>query len=413
MTRPVRALVFSTLYPSSARPLHGIFVETRLRELLKLDNVQARVVAPVAWFPSRHPHWGVFARLSATPAAEVRHGIHVLHPRYPLLPKIGMNVAPPALALAAVPALRQMRREGFDFDIIDAHYYYPDGVAAALLARWFKRPLVITARGSDINQIAHFALPRAMMRWAAGVASRSICVSAALAQALCAIGVPQSAITVVRNGVDAARFRPTDRGEARRQLGMEYQPLLLSVGNLVEVKRHHLTIRALASILHDFPHAGLAIVGEGPQRQALERCAHEAGVQDRVHFAGQVDNECLWRWYNAADLTVLASEREGLPNVLLESMACGTPVLASRVGGVTEVVDSDEVGCTVDMDDAADLAMAALTQLRRPRNRDTVRRHALARSWTETSRRLVELLEACAAAPGTTGQTEIHDASGR
>jgi glycosyltransferase involved in cell wall biosynthesis len=413
VSRPIRLLVFSTLYPSSTRPIHGIFVEARLRELLAAGGVQARVVAPVPWFPFRSPHWGAFARLASTPATEHRHGITVMHPRYPLPPKVGMHVAPLALALGALPALGQLRREGFDFDLIDAHYYYPDGVAAALLARWFSRPLIITARGSDINQIGRYALPRTMMRWAAKAAFRSICVSAALAEAMTAMGVPRNAISVVRNGVDASRFRPMDRAEVRRGLGVVDDPLIIAVGNLVEAKRHHLVIAALASIRPEFPGAGLAIVGEGPLGPALQRSAREAGVADRVRFVGRVDQEHLCRWYNAADLTVLASEREGLPNVLLESMACGTPVLASRVGGVPEAIDSEEVGCAVDVADAATLAAAMRAQLRRHRDRDVVRRHALTRSWAETSRSLAEILHSCVAASRATGRSEVSGAADR
>jgi len=164
--RPIRTLLFSTLYPSSVRPGHGIFVETRLRELLQSGQVATQVVAPVPWFPSTNPRYGDYARMAATPAQEVHNGISVLHPRYLLPPKVGMSLAPFLLALGALPTLKKIIRSGFDFDVIDAHYYYPDGVAAALLARYFNKPLVVTARGSDVNLIANFAVPRSLMRWA-------------------------------------------------------------------------------------------------------------------------------------------------------------------------------------------------------------------------------------------------------
>ena len=122
MTRLVRTLLFSTLYPSSVRPLHGIFVETRLLELLKSGQVETRVVAPVPWFPSRHPRWGAYASYANTPKRERRNGVDVLHPRYLLLPKVGMTSAPLLMALAAAPSVRQLLDEGFDFDLIDAHY---------------------------------------------------------------------------------------------------------------------------------------------------------------------------------------------------------------------------------------------------------------------------------------------------
>ncbi|HEX9173229.1 MAG TPA: glycosyltransferase family 4 protein, partial [Telluria sp.] len=147
----MKILTFSTLFPNSEKPGHGIFVETRLRHLVASGQVEARVVAPVPWFPSAHPRFGQYARQARVPRAELRHGIAVSHPRYPVLPKIGMNVAPLLLAQAVKPAIARLLDEGFDFDLIDAHYFYPDGVAAAMLARHFNKPLVITARGSDIT----------------------------------------------------------------------------------------------------------------------------------------------------------------------------------------------------------------------------------------------------------------------
>jgi glycosyltransferase involved in cell wall biosynthesis len=389
-----RVVLFSTLYPSASRPGHGVFVETRLRALLGSGQIDARVVAPVPWFPSTHPRWGAYARLAATPRREVHHGIEVVHPRYALPPKVGMLLAPLLLALAARGALSRLRREGFDFDLIDAHYYYPDGVAAALLARWFARPLVITARGSDVNQIGALALPRRMMRWASRVAVRSVCVSAALAERLRTLGVAGESIVVLRNGVDAERFVPVERAHARRQLGLAFEPLLLSVGNLLEVKRHDLVIRSLARLRQQHARAGLAIVGDGPLRAALGEAAREAGVADAVHFAGQVDQAELCNWYSAADLLILASSREGWPNVLLESMACGTPVLASAVGGVPEIVDNDSVGSVVPIARADDVADAALSRLQKRADRDAIRRHALARSWDETSRGQLQLFAA-------------------
>ena len=165
MSDHVKVLTFSTLFPSSVRPGHGIFVETRLRELVQSGKVQSRVVAPVPWFFSTHPRYGEYARMAETPSREIYNGIDVLHPRYFIPPKVGMNMAPLALAMGSMPAVKRLLTEGFDFDLIDAHYYYPDGVAAALLGRYFQKPFTVTARGSDLNLISQYALPRRMMQW--------------------------------------------------------------------------------------------------------------------------------------------------------------------------------------------------------------------------------------------------------
>jgi teichuronic acid biosynthesis glycosyltransferase TuaC len=383
MSRTVRTLLFSTLYPSSARPGHGIFVETRLRELLKTGSVQARVVAPVPWFPSSHPRFGDYARLARTPAAEVWNGIEVLHPRYPLIPKLGMSTAPFAMAVASLGSLRRLIRDGFDFDVIDAHYYYPDGVAAALLAKWLGKPLIITARGSDLNLIAQHAWPRRLMRWAAGQATASVGVSAALARRLMELGAPEARVHVLRNGVDTERF--SMRPDARQRLGITGTPLILSVGNLLPVKRHALIIEAFGALRQKAPRARLAIVGGGPLRAELAAQIAERGLAEAVDLVGPVPQELLAYWYSAADLLVLASSREGWPNVLLEAFACGTPVLASRVGGVPEVVTSATLGSAVPFNTASELTDALMSALERQPDRKQIRAHALGMGWAQIS----------------------------
>lgn len=392
MDRPLRVLVFTTLFPSEVRPQHGIFVETRLRELCRRHRVEARVIAPVAWFPSRHPRWGLYAQLAATPAREQRHGLDVLHPRYLLPPRVGMTVAPLLLALGAVGAVRRLVKEGFDFDVVDAHYFYPDVVAAALIARWFGRPFAATARGTDLNLIADHAAPRYMMRWAARQASACIGVSAALGRRLRDLGAPDSSVEVLPNGVDCDQFRPEPAAAARTRLRLPASgPVILSVGNLVELKRHRLLLEAFAVIRARYPQAVLAIVGEGPLRASLRSRAEALGLGEALVLPGAVEQAQLRWWYSAADLSVLASSREGWPNVLLESMACGTPVLASRVGGVPEIVVDATLGRTFATDSAEVLAAALDEALAVSWDRAAVRAHALSCSWERTSRRQAEL----------------------
>ena len=115
----IKILTFSTLFPNSVRPGHGIFVETRLRELLGSGQVDVRVVAPVPWFFSKKPRWGEYAKMAAIPEREIHNGIDVSHPRYLLPPKIGMTMAPVAMALGAVATIKRLVAEGFDFDVID------------------------------------------------------------------------------------------------------------------------------------------------------------------------------------------------------------------------------------------------------------------------------------------------------
>ena len=390
MPRPIRTLLFSTLYPSSTRPGHGIFVETRLRELLRTGEVETRVLAPVPWFPSTAARWGGYAAMAATPLRETHNGIDVLHPRYLVLPKVGMTVAPALLAAASIGPLRRLIREGFDFDVIDAHYFYPDGVAAAMLAHLVGKPLAITARGSDLNLIPQHALPRRMIQWAARRADASIGVCAALVDVLRGWDIDPARLHVMRNGVDLQRFRPLPQGQARRELGLVGSPVLLSVGNLLELKGHHLVIDALQALATQYPAARLVIVGHGPERHHLQQHARDRGVSNRVTFAGAVPNDELARWYSAADALVLASSREGWPNVLLEAMACGTPVVATSVGGTAEVVVG-LVGVLASERSGTSLATALRGLLGAPPPRTTVRAYAEGFGWEPTSRAQLHL----------------------
>ncbi len=397
MSRPVRTLLFSTLYPSASRPTHGIFVETRLRELLKSGAIETRVVAPVPWFWSTDERWGDHAAMARTPERETRHGIEVLHPRYPLLPKVGMSTAPLLLAIASLSALRQVISDGFDFDVIDAHYYYPDGVAAALLASWLGKPLTITARGTDLNLIPRYALPRQMIRWAARRAEASIGVCAALTDVLRDWGVDPARLHVMRNGVDLERFTPLPQVQARQVLGLsEAGQLLLSVGHLIDRKGHDLVIRALAALAPGHPQARLVVIGEGPERAALQALVSELGLHDKVRFTGALPQTKLPAWYSAADALVLASSREGWANVLLEAMACGTPVVASRIWGTPEVVTAPEAGLLVDDRTGNAFAGALHELLSAPPDRRGTRAYAEGFSWEATSCAQVDLFRTLA-----------------
>ena len=317
----------------------------------------------------------------------MRHGQRVLHPRYVALPRIGMYTGPWALLRAGRAALAQLLAEGARFDAIDAHYLYPDGVAAAWLARETGLPVVITARGSDISQLPNFALPRQLIGAALREADALIAVSAGLAEGLIALGAAPGKVTVLRNGVDLAAFAPpTDRAALRAELGLS-GPVILSVGHLIERKAHHHVIGALA----DLPGASLLIAGEGPERRALVALAERLGVAERVHMLGARPHAELAKLYGAADALVLASTREGWANVMLEAMACGTPVVAGPAWGSREAISAPEAGLVLDEVGPGPIATALRRLLANPPARRATRAHAERFDWDETTRGQAEL----------------------
>ncbi len=376
---PLRLLTFSTLFPNGQQPNHGIFVENRLRHLVATGEATATVLAPVPYFPSGHPRFGPWARYALVPTLEQRHGLTIHHPRYLVIPRIGMSVAPKLLYWSALRAARRLIANGEKFDLIDAHYFYPDGVAAVWLGAALGLPVVVTARGSDLTQFPDFWLPRRMIEHAIARASATIAVSAALADRLTALGAPHA--TVLRNGIDLKMFAPpADRAAARAALGLT-RNTLISVGGLIPRKRLHLTIDALKLL----PDTDFLIVGEGSARSALQTRIHAAGLSGRVRLAGPVPHAQLAAYYGAADASVLASSREGWANVLLESMACGTPVVASDIPGNPEVVQTPEAGLIVRANTAEGIAEAVRTLFATPPDRAATRRYAEAFGWEDTT----------------------------
>jgi glycosyltransferase involved in cell wall biosynthesis len=382
----MKLLTFSTLFPNVVKPNHGIFVETRLRYLLASGKVESKVVAPVPWFPSTNEFFGDYAAFARVPRAEVRHGIEVTHPRYLVLPKVGMTTTPWTLAQAAKPEIGRILDEGYDFDAIDAHYFYPDGVAAVKLGKYFNKPVVVTARGTDINLIPQFRLPRKMLRWAADNAHGMVTVCEALRGELIGLGADPAKVVTLRNGVDLQRFQPDDRQAARDALGVTGFTLV-SVGALDPRKAHDLTIGALALL----PGVNLMIAGSGPERKRLEALAAQLGVDGRVRFLGPVAQTELKKYYNAADAMVLASSREGWANVLLESMACGTPVVASNVWGTPEVVAAPEAGVLMGERTAQGVADAVNHLRAHYPDHAATRRYAENFSWDATTDGQLEL----------------------
>ncbi len=325
----VRILTFTNLYPSERNPRHGIFVEQRVRRLVESGRVDARVLVPFARTK----------RGESAPPPVIRHGISVRYAPFRPIHGVTTWLNPLLMALAARRALREGGADAGEFDLIDGHFLYPDGVAAVLLGGWLRKPVVLTARGSDVNVAARERLAGACIRWAAPRAAALVSVSAALREAMRAAGVGGERIEVLRNGVDLGVFRPLDATAVRAELGLP-GPLLLSVGNLVPEKGHELVLESLARL----DGAGLVVVGGGPERERLGRMALDLGLDRRVRWLDPVAQEVLARYYNAADVTVLGSTREGMPNVLLESLACGTPVVATAVGGAPEIITEPVAG---------------------------------------------------------------------
>jgi teichuronic acid biosynthesis glycosyltransferase TuaC len=385
----MRVLTISTLFPDSSRPAFGNFVERQTLALAARDDVAVEVVAPIGlplWPLSLHPRYRGRGRL---PERETWKGLCVHRPRFRVTPW-NRGGSAGSLARVLLPALRAIR-ERFPFEVIDAEFFWPDGVAAARLGEALGVPVSVKARGSDIDHWGHHGEAGRQMIAAAARVQGLLAVSEALKARMVALGMPVEKIKVHHTGIDSDLFRPRDRAAAKAALGAT-GPLIASVGALIPLKGHDLALAALAEI----PEATLLIVGNGPERSRLERSARRLGIAGRVRFLGVRPHEALPAILAAADVMLLASRREGLANVWIEALACGTPIVIAETGAAHEVLDRPEAGRTAAREPRA-LAAAVREILADPPAAEAVRAAALRFGWQrnadELNRHLLDLIE--------------------
>ncbi len=382
----MKILTVTTLFPYANNPKHGVFIETRLRHLkLHYPDVEVKVIAPVPWFPFRQKMFGSYGSYASAPNREERFGMEVHHPRYVVIPKVGMTLTPHTLADTIYRQAKRLIEQGFDFDVIDGHYFYPDGVAIAQAAEKLGKPFTVTARGTDINLIPEYDKPRKDIQAVLNHADHNMAVCEALRQEMIRLGAKPESVSTLRNGVDLQLFSYADKQKQqtlRKQLNLpQQQTILLSVGHLIERKGHYLAIEALRHL----PDMLLLIAGNGPDEKQLKQLVEKENLQSRVIFLGSLSQNELAAYYSAANALILASSREGWANVLLESMACGTPVVATNIWGTPEVVKSQAAGVLVERNPQA-IAQGVSTLLSDPPKRQDTRRYAEQFDWLTTSR---------------------------
>jgi len=343
----MKIVSLTSLFPNNMHPESAVFIKERLRYLSKLHDL--KVVAPVPYFPriKLHERW---YRHSLTAFRERIGGMEVYHPRYVVTPRVGMAFYGLGYFLSIQGFMKKLSRR-YPFQLVDAHYIYPDGLGAVLVARTLNKPVVLSARGSDINLFTAYPVIRRWIVYALRHCDRIIAVSEALRDAIVGLGLEGGKIDVIPNGVDADRFRPVSRAAARERLGLPAAAtILLSVGSLRPLKGFHHLISAVDIIRRSGKVADLRlyIVGSGEYRGKLEQRIARLNLRSHVRLVGQVPHGELYKWYNAADLFVLASSKEGWPNVIMESLACGLPVVATPVGGIPEILRSERYGLLLD-----------------------------------------------------------------
>jgi len=385
----MRVLVLSSVFPNSRDPLFGVFVKERIARVAQ--HCKVIVVAPVAWFPFGAQIRGTDQQ--SVPQSEFIDNLHVYHPRFFSVPGIFKSLDGFFYFLSVLPFLCHLRRE-LPFDLIDAHFVYPDGVAACLLAKWFSCPITITLRGT-IGKLAQFLLRRQQIQWALASASLVFSVSRSLQEIAVELGCDRQKTRVIPNGIDCKLFRPLDRVEARNRLGIPLdRTVLLSVGALCERKGHHRIMQVLPRLVAAHPKLLFVVVGgpgaEGDTGPNLKRLSQELGMDQYVRLVGARPHDEIAEWLAAADTFCLATSNEGMANVLVEALSCGIPVVTTRVGGNAELVQDGVNGLLVSHGDSDALRKALLNAFQRKWDRESISRTMTGRTWDASADQIVK-----------------------
>ncbi len=380
-----RVVSMSCSFPSRVTPIPGTFVAERISAVNRWTRAACTVIAPTPYFPpiNIHRRWYIHA---IQPVRDCVKGVCVIRPRFLHIPRVGIIHQARAIAQAAAPLVAGLARTGLPC-ILDAHFVYPTGAAAARLARRYGLPLVITGRGEDIIEMVEHPLLRREITTALCTADAAIAVSHDIGYRMRRLVGERVPVYVIPNGVDTARFAPRDPRMARCQLGLpQGGRLVVTVGYRIALKGHDIVIRALARLVRAGQDVALCIVGgqaswEPDTLPLLERVAREEGVRERVIFAGAQPPEALPLWYGAGDVFCLATRREGCPNVVLEALACGRPVVATAVGEIPRLVQDGVNGFVVPERSVEAFAAALERALQQRWSAQEVRSTIVARTW--------------------------------
>ncbi len=383
----LRVLAITKIFPNAAEPLSAPFNRQQFAALSR--RCELHVMGTIPWFPGAGllGKWSTAGRLARVPFRETIEGMTVTHPRTLFVPRYAQGAWGALYALSIAPLLARYRGK---VDVVLGSWAYPDGFAAVIAAKLLGVPCVVKLHGSDINLNAKEPGPRRMIAWSLPRAAKVVAVSRALADEVVALGVPRDRVALVMNGVDAELFHPRDRAAARTELDLPAGPLALYVGNLKEEKGVLELGEAWKVVARELPEATLVVVGGGPLKGALEAIVGPLG--DRVRMVGPRRLETIPTWMAAADLLVLPSRAEGTPNVVLEALASGRRVVASAVGGIPDLITSDELGTLVPPRAPDALAAAIVRSLHSPYNPATVAALGARGGWDASAAALYEVL---------------------
>lgn len=390
----MRLLFLSSSFPNPLQAARGTFNLSLMQALSAEHDV--RVVSPVSWVDAL----AAGGQRSRLKPRSYGPKLNAVYPWFYYPPKILRSQYGRFLWWSIAKTIQDEIRY-FQPDAVISYWAHPDGEAAVNAGREAKVPVVAMVGGSDVLLLGRSGSRRKAILNVLNASDKVVPVSQNIADTLVADGLPESKIEVIPRGVDRKLFSPGDQDEARRRLGIPANVrLLVAVGRLVPVKGFDILVDACRVARERFPNLMCVILGSGPLQSTLQAQVREADLEDTVQLLGAKKQAELADWYRAADLTVLSSHSEGIPNVLLESLSCGTPFVSTRVGGIPDIAD-ERFHTLVPAGNPAALASGIVVRLQslppvgqRPR--------FVPPSWEDSAAQLIDVIEELR------GRTRLH-----
>ena len=358
-------VIISNLYPNNVETTKGLFIKQLADSLSNLCEIT--VVSPIPFHPLD------LIRKPAIVDKEMINGIVVLHPRYIVIPKMLRSLIGYFFSKGILNTIKSLKNQG-KADIISAHWAYPDGYGASLVAKKLNIPFSVHALGCDINDYTKYKIRRKLIVSALNNSNINIVKSQALKDKITSLGVNSDKTHVIHNGVDQDKFKRTDVSIARKSVQSYSNKVkfdddikyCLFIGNFQIEKGLNYLLDAFDKIKNEKIH--LIIIGAGPLQQSVEEQINQLNLNAHVTLVGRVEHQQIPNYMSASDLLCLPSLREGCPNVVLESLSCGTPVVASNVGAVPDIISKKELGVIVPACDPVALAQGLTKGLKLKEN---------------------------------------------
>jgi len=393
--KTIKVLVLSSLFPSKVSPNHGIFVREQLKEIRKLCSVVG-VISPIPWMPLQN----ILSRKGSnkiSTSEEEWDNIKVYHPRHFLIPKLTVYLNGFLYFISVCLFLRR-KKELANFDILHVHFAYPAGFAGVLLGKMLKRRVVLSVRGTDINYFPKNPILKTFIKYALKNVEEIIAVSDALKEKVSELGIDENKITIIPNGINLELFKPISKKIAREKAGLtDHKKVILFVGSFVKVKGVEYLLEAFKEICTSNNSSGitLVLIGSGPLYATIKKKICDYGIDGRVLLKNSIPHKEIPMWMSSSDVFCLTSLNEGRPNVLYEAIACGIPVVATNVGGISEIIVSRKLGELVTPKNLTEIENALKRVLNKGWDIQSIRHYALSHSVTKYSEKVVEVYRKC------------------